>query len=172
MCREGGGLDKGEQPSWGKNVAKVWRELSAPVIQRVQRPEEGAVQVHGGLYTKKSSNRTAMWSNLFLKESIQAVILVCSGYRDRVVACHSLGGLNNRYYFLAVLQAGTWDQGRGRFGFSWGFSSLCRWPPTCCVLTCYFVSGLYIPSVFSSSYEDTGYIRWGPLPLRPCLVIN
>ena len=41
-------------------MAKVWRELSAPVIQRVQRPEEGAVQVHGGLYTKKSSNRTAM----------------------------------------------------------------------------------------------------------------
>ena len=117
VIREGGGLNKGEQPSWGKTMAEVWR-----VIQQVQRTEAGEAQAHGVFYTKKSSNGTVMWSNLVLKESIQAVILVCSGYHDRVVACHSLGGLNNRNYFLAVLQAGTWDQGCGRFGFSWGFS--------------------------------------------------
>ena len=168
VIREGGGLNKGEQSSWGKTMAEVWR-----VIQQVQRTEAGEAQVHGGLLHKEDFK----WDSDVIKFGFERIY--SSGYISLLRLPWQSGSLSQSGWFkqqnLFSRSPAGWNL-RSRLWQVWFLlrllSLLCRWPPTCCVLLRYFVSGLYIPSVFFFSYEDTGCIRWGPLPLWPRLIIN
>lgn len=72
VIRKGDGLDKGGQPSQVINICKD-TESAWPILlfskARVLSAGEGQ-EMQRGLYTKKKIKQAAMWSNLFLKESI------------------------------------------------------------------------------------------------------